>query len=117
MIDKCDLEYIGMLGSKPYHHILRCNTHPHNFFSESDKVEVCDKAPKPTKQVALTITVPTGDYCWLFDNSAPPCQFLRQEGGNADCGIVYFNLAGSITEDERGYKKPLACRQLLEATK
>jgi hypothetical protein len=47
---KCDLEYIGRIGSQPNQKIWRCNTHPHNFFfNETDEQlapERCDKAPE-----------------------------------------------------------------------
>jgi len=41
----CELEYIGQLGSKPFHHIFTCRTHPHNFFSKEKTISVCDRAP------------------------------------------------------------------------
>jgi hypothetical protein len=41
---KCELEFVGQLGSHPYHYIFTCKTHPHNFFSKEKEISECGRA-------------------------------------------------------------------------
>jgi len=50
----CELEFVGRLGSRPYHYIFTCKTHPHNFFSKEKEITVCDRAAEQGAQPTCT---------------------------------------------------------------
>ena len=65
----------------------------------------------PNKKVVLKpLTVPKGNYCWLWGDEPVICDYFDNEGGHPTCYQSFYPLL----QGEKGILKPKECLELKE---